>query len=135
MLRSLAILALVASGCVDALFVGSSMRLQSVLRTSTPQCMAARALELKVKLPPKGTATIRFKPLLEESEAVVVKYKVPFGLNVEQQKGQAICTKDGPGGEKVGDILRFTTQWTLGLPQGDGMVTTVASFGGALSWQ
>ena len=39
------------------------------------------------------------------SEAVVVKYQGPFGLNVENQGGQAVCTKDGAGGEKVGDIL------------------------------
>lgn len=35
----------------------------------------------------------------------------------------------------MGDILRFTTQWTMGLPRGDGLVSTVASFGGAIGWQ
>lgn len=76
--------------------------------------------KLKIPMPPKGTCDLRFKPLLGESEPVVVKYKVPFGLNVESDRGQAVCTKDGPGGEKVGDILRYCTQWTLGLPEGDG---------------
>ena len=78
---------------------------------------------------------LRFKPLLPSSEAVVVQYKIPFGLNVENQGGRAVCTKDGDGGEKVGDILRYTTQWTMGLPSGDGAITTAASFAGAISWQ
>lgn len=64
-----------------------------------------------------------------------MKYSLPFGLNVEQKNGLAVCTKDGEGGEKVGDILRYSTQWTMGLPQGDGAVTTAASFAGAISWQ
>ena len=93
------------------------------------------AIELKVNLPPRGTAAIRFKRILPESEAVVVVYDVPFGLNVENQNGRAVCTKDGPGGEKVGDVLRYCTQWTLGLPAGDGAITTAASFAGAISWQ
>ncbi|EJK64933.1 hypothetical protein THAOC_14276, partial [Thalassiosira oceanica] len=40
------------------------------------------------------------------SEIVEVRYNVPFGLNVEPKNNMAVCTKDGPGGEKVGDILR-----------------------------
>ena len=51
------------------------------------------------------------------------------------KNNMAICTKDGAGGEKVGDILRFTSQWTFGLPRGDGMVTTAMSFAGGISWQ
>lgn len=98
--------------------------------------MAAREpLAVQVDLPPRGKCNIKFKPLLESSEAVVVKYGLPFGLNVENQGGAAVCTKDGEGGEKVGDVLRYTTNWKLGLPEGDGMITTAASFAGALSWQ
>jgi hypothetical protein len=92
-------------------------------------------LSLKVEIPPRGMCGVRFKPILPESEAVVVKYKVPFSLNVEEKGGRAVCTKAGPGGEAVGDILRYTTEWKLDLPQGDGVVTTVASFAGGLSWQ
>ena len=33
------------------------------------------------------------------------------------------------------DILRFTSQWTMGLPRGNGAITTAASFSGAISWQ
>ena len=47
----------------------------------------------------------------------------------------AVCTKDGPGGERVGDVLRYTSQWTLGLPRGDGVITTAMSFSGGISWQ
>ena len=101
-----------------------------------PCSMAAReAFDLTVDLQPRGKARLRFKPSLPESEAVVVKYKLPFGLNVENKGGQAVCTKDGEGGEKVGDILRYTTEWKLGLPAGDGAITTAASFAGAISWQ
>jgi len=47
----------------------------------------------------------------------------------------AVCTKDGPGGEKVGDVLRLTSQWTMGLPRGNGIISTAASFSGAIGWQ
>jgi hypothetical protein len=47
----------------------------------------------------------------------------------------AICTKAGAGGEQPGDILRYTSQWTLGLPRGDGVITTAMSFSGGISWQ
>ena len=56
--------------------------------------------------------------MFEESEAVVVKYPIPFGLNVENKNGQAVCTKDGEGGERVGDVLRYTTNWSMQLPGG-----------------
>ena len=39
------------------------------------------------------------------------------------------------GGEKVGDVLRYTSQWTLGLPRGDGVITTAMSFAGGIGWQ
>jgi hypothetical protein len=71
----------------------------------------------------------------EPSEIVEVRYKIPFGLNVEPKNNLALCTKDGEGGEKVGDVLRFTSAWSMGLPRGDGLVTTAASFAGGLQWQ
>ena len=37
-----------------------------------------------------GTANIKFKPLLESSEPVVVTYNIPFGLNVGPQGGRAV---------------------------------------------
>ena len=64
-----------------------------------------------------------------------MRYKIPFGLNVEQVDGRAVCTKAGDGGEQVGDCLRYTTEWKLGLPEGDGAITTAASFAGAISYK
>jgi hypothetical protein len=69
------------------------------------------------------------------SELIVVRYRVPFGLNVEPKRQFALVTAAGPGGEQPGDVLRYTSQWTLGLPKGDGLGTTFASFAGGLSWQ
>lgn len=97
------------------------------------------AFELMVKMPPTGSelvANMKIEPVLSvPSEIVEVRYKVPFGLDVAPKKGLAVCTKDGEGGEKVGDVLRFTSQWTLGLPAGDGLATTAAAFSGGLSWK
>lgn len=70
-----------------------------------------------------------------ESELVEVRYGLPFGLDVSPKDGLAVCTKDGSGGEKVNDVLRYTSQWSLGLPRGDGLMTTAASFAGGLQWQ
>jgi len=59
-----------------------------------------------------GTAQMRFKPLLATaSELVVVRYDLPFGLSAEPRGRVVVITKDGPGGEKAGDILRFCTEW------------------------
>jgi hypothetical protein len=94
--------------------------------------------ELTITLPGKQdlSAQMKFKSVLDvPSEIVQVRYKVPFGLNVEPKNNFALCTKDGPGGEKVGDVLRYTSQWTLGLPRGDGVITTAMSFSGGISWQ
>mmetsp|Transcript_26614 Transcript_26614/g.46225 ORF Transcript_26614/g.46225 Transcript_26614/m.46225 type:complete len:174 (+) Transcript_26614:65-586(+) len=59
-----------------------------------------------------GTAEVKLPPLLENSELVVVRYDLPFGLSAEPKDGQVVVTKDGKAeGEKVGDILRQTTYW------------------------
>ena len=107
-------------------------------RTPVVAAMAERApFELKVPMPPRGTCSLKFKPLFAESEVVVVKYDVPFGLNVENQKGQCVCTKGGLGGEQEGDVLRYCPKWEIGLPGGAASPgATIASFSGAgLSWQ
>jgi hypothetical protein len=95
--------------------------------------------EIMVDMPPSTEtlkAQMKLEPLLSvPSELIEVRYAIPFGLDVAPSKGFAVCQKDGPGGEKVGDILRFTSQWTMGLPRGDGLITTAASFAGGLSWQ
>jgi len=94
--------------------------------------------EIMLRLPGKDEliAQMKFKSALDvPSELVQVRYGLPFGLDVAPQEGYAKCTKDGAGGEKVGDILRYTSQWTLGLPRGDGVVTTAMSFAGGIGWQ
>ena len=58
-----------------------------------------------------GTCNLNFKPLLTDSELVMVTYPLPFGLSAEPKGRVVAVTKDGKGGEKVGDILRFTLQW------------------------
>jgi hypothetical protein len=54
---------------------------------------------------------------------------------VEAKENLAICTKAGTNGEQVNDVLRYTSQWRLDLPRGDGIVSTVSNFAGGLSWQ
>lgn len=74
--------------------------------------------EFSFEIPKKGiadvgTAEVRLPPVLENSELVVVRYDLPFGLSAEPDaaSGQVVVTKDGANGEKVGDILRQTTYW------------------------
>lgn len=66
----------------------------------------------------RGTAEMKFPPALPSSEPVIVRYRLPFGLNVAEPDsvGLCRCTKDGSGGERVGDILRFTTNWRGSTP-------------------
>jgi len=47
----------------------------------------------------------------------MVTYSLPFGLTAEPKGRVVSVTKDGEGGEKVGDILRFTLQWQGGEAQ------------------
>ena len=103
------------------------------------QDAAGTAVELMVAMPPSGSgllANMKIQPILSvPSEIIEVRYKLPFGLDVAPKNQLCVCTKDGAGGEKEGDLLRYTSQWTLGLPQGDGLVSTAASFSGGVSWQ
>lgn len=96
-------------------------------------------LEAELTMPPSNlglSAQIKLRPVLDTpSELFEVRYKIPFGLDVQPQNGMAVCTKDGAGGEKVGDVLRLSSQWTMGLPRGNGLMTTAASFSGAIGWQ
>lgn len=97
------------------------------------------SFELMVKMPPTTSdlqAQLAFPSVVDgPSEIVEVRYKLPFGLDVAPEKGLAVCTKSNGGGEQPGDILRYTSQWTMGLPRGDGLITTAASFSGGVAWQ
>lgn len=108
---------------------------------------APKSFSISVDLPPAGSgiqANLQFKPILSvPSELVLVRYKIPFSLDVVPKKNLAVCTKasstptvDGQPGEQVNDVLRYTSQWSLGLPQNaDSLSSTAAAFSGGLSWQ
>jgi hypothetical protein len=107
--------------------------------SSTRLAETTESFEISIDLPPSNSglqANMQILSILSvPSEIVEVRYKLPFGLDVAPKKGLAVCTKDGQGGEKVGDVLRYSSQWTMGLPKGDGVISTVASFAGGVSWQ
>ncbi|KAK3263045.1 hypothetical protein CYMTET_28130 [Cymbomonas tetramitiformis] len=74
------------------------------------------------KMPTKGIADngiadVKLKPILEESELVLVRYELPFGLNVapDDETGEIVVKGDGAV-EKVGDILRQATYWQGNRP-------------------
>lgn len=89
---------------------------------------ASDRFEISVDMPPRGSglqANLAFDSVLSvPSEIVEVRYSLPFGLDVAPKNGLAVCTKDGPGGEKVNDVLRYCSQWTMGLPTGGGIAST-----------
>mmetsp|Transcript_53357 Transcript_53357/g.62318 ORF Transcript_53357/g.62318 Transcript_53357/m.62318 type:complete len:185 (-) Transcript_53357:468-1022(-) len=103
------------------------------------QMSTSENLEIEIVVPPANkrlSAQIKCVPLLEvPSKLVEVRYKLPFGLDVSPIDQKAVVTKAGPGGEQAGDIFRYTSQWTMGLPRGDGILTTAASFSGSVAWQ
>ena len=105
-------------------------------RLPPPTMMAEREpFDMKFELPKLGKVRLRFKPLFAQSEAVVVTYQLPFELGVENKGGSAVCTKAGPGGEAVGDVLRYSTQWKLDTPNEGSVLGSAASISGNLSWQ
>lgn len=108
------------------------------------QTMPSR-FEMEVDLPPKNSglvAQISCEPVMNvPSRLVEVRYKLPFGLDVAPQGGLAVCTKENSGvssngnQEKPGDVLRYTSYFSMGLPRGDGLLSQGGAFAGALSWQ
>ena len=135
---SLLVLALLAHA---ALALVASPRLlppRSPPRRAAPLVAQEREpLSLTVDLKPLGKARIRWQPIFAASEAVGVTYPLPFELNVEQKGGLAVVTKDGPGGEKAGDVLRYCSEWKI-APKGQGSggaLETVASFSGLMEWK
>jgi len=107
--------------------------------TVSSTLLKASDFEVDVIIPPSNSglqAQMKFKPILDvPSEIIEVRYKLPFGLDVAPKNNLAVVTKDGAGGEKVGDVLRYTSMWSLGLPQGDGLVSSAAAFSGGIGWQ
>lgn len=130
---------LLSAFVVDGFVVSPGEGRSAAHPSPTKLAQASNTFDITVDMPPSGSglqANMKISSILSvPSEIIVVRYKLPFGLDVVPRKGLAVCTKDGLGGEKVGDILRYTSQWTLGLPQGSGLVSTAASFSGGISWQ
>ena len=97
----------------------------SVATTTTIMSMSDRPdFEFSFEIPKKGiadvgTANVKLPPLLPNSEIVIVRYELPFGLNAapDEASGQVVVQADGKvDGEKVGDILRQTTYWRGNSP-------------------
>eukprot|EP00566_Odontella_aurita_P027118 CAMPEP_0113540838 /NCGR_PEP_ID=MMETSP0015_2-20120614/8698_1 /TAXON_ID=2838 /ORGANISM="Odontella" /LENGTH=161 /DNA_ID=CAMNT_0000440677 /DNA_START=125 /DNA_END=610 /DNA_ORIENTATION=- /assembly_acc=CAM_ASM_000160 len=116
----LATILFVAASAVPAASGFAQLPLRpTALSTTTARAQTERAeFEFSFEIPKKGiadvgTAEVRLPPVLENSELVVVRYDLPFGLSAEPDaaSGQVVVTKDGANGEKVGDILRQTTYW------------------------
>jgi hypothetical protein len=125
-----------AQTCQKTLAKGAFRPAPTTFLAAAPK---SHTFEVTVNLPPSGSerqATMGIDSILSvPTELVVVRYQVPFGLNVEPRKGLAVVTQGGPGGEQPGDVLRYTSQWTLGLPPGEGLGTTAAAFAGGIKWQ
>ena len=80
---------------------------------------------------------ISLRPIFANSEFLVVTYDVPFGLNVDKPPKNfpaPIVTKDGKGGEKVGDVLRATSCWSQGF-NAAGATSDIAAFAGNVKWR
>ena len=90
-------------------------RVSNVVESNRPD------FQCSFEIPKKGIAEygecqMKFKPLLATgSECVVVRYDLPFGLAAEPRGRIVVVTKDGPGGEKAGDIpacLTCASAWS-----------------------
>ncbi|KAL3805920.1 hypothetical protein HJC23_007881 [Cyclotella cryptica] len=141
---------------LSSAFVPTSSHRTLIEHATTRTRMAddRKAFELMVDLPGGKdlSAKMKFMPVLDAPSEIIEQnkqlnnnnashashrllYQVPFGLDVAPKNNMAVCTKAGTAGEKPGDVLRYTSQWTLGLPRGDGVITTAMSFSGGISWQ
>ena len=78
-----------------SLLLGCGVRGPPCVRMAAPSG-DNRVFKLRIDLGDGKAGNLKFKPLLPDSDAVIVKYPVPFGLNVEQDaRGLAVCTKEG----------------------------------------
>ena len=137
-MRALLLLALLAHAAL-ALVASPRLALPRLAprRAGSIVAQEREPLSVVMDLKPLGKARIRWQPIFAASEAVGVTYPLPFELNVEQKGGLAVVTKDGPGGEKAGDVLRYCSEWKI-APKGQGSggaLETVASFSGLMEWK
>lgn len=69
-----------------------------------------------------GTITVDFQPMFEAgSEFIVVRFPVPFDLNVEPRDGRVVVTKDD-GLLRAGDVVRATTTFTMSMQTSFGLL-------------
>jgi hypothetical protein len=141
MLRKVLFLALILVSAVSS-FVPNSYHHASPAAPSRRLFSSSRSsstFEVTIDLPPTTSAMkarLNIDSILSiPTELIVVRYRLPFGLNVEPVRGLAVVTQAGTGGERPGDVLRYCTQWTLGMPTGESLSNTFASFAGELKWQ
>merc|ERR1719426_370863 len=92
--------------------------------------------------PLRASAAPKLSSIVMEDRVFALKIPLGDAGTAKGQAVRAVCTKDGPGGEKVGDVLRYCTEYKMQLAGqgpggggGGGILTTVASFGGVLSYQ
>ena len=92
---------------------------------------------LYIAMPPRSKGLTAEMKIIhpDDTEMVEIRAPLPFGLDAEPVDGVAKVTKDNANGARAGDVLRYCSMFTMGLPRGDGVVTTAASFGGAIGWQ
>ena len=98
-----------------------------------------KVVELEVPMDGENVKPIpiSLRPIFANSEFLVVTYDVPFGLNVDKPPKNfpaPIVTKDGKGGEKVGDVLRATSCWSQGF-NAAGATSDIMSFAGNVKWR
>jgi hypothetical protein len=81
--------------------------------------------------------SINFRPLFAKSTFFVTTYDVPFSLNIDRPpRGfpAPVVSKDGKGGEIVGDVLRATTCWSQGF-EAAGVTSDIQMFAGNVKWR
>lgn len=68
-----------------------------------------------------GMVGAKFEPMLEKSEFVVVRFAVPFNLNVEPKDGKIMVTKTDDS-LKEGDIVRATSTFSMRMESAFGLL-------------
>ena len=88
------------------------------LCTRIPTKQLRAVSELYVPIPPsdKGLTAEMKITHPDDTEIVVIRAPLPFGLDCEPLDGVAKVTKDNENGARVGDVLRYCSQFTMGLP-------------------
>jgi hypothetical protein len=125
-----------------AILLGQPSQHRSVSSLSMAQDQVGKIVEIDVPMNGMDGESlmpipIRLRPIFANSVFLTVVYDVPFGLNVDKPPKNFPCpfvTKDGKGGEKVGDVLRATSCWSQGF-NAAGATSDIMSFAGNVKWR